>query len=32
MGQVAVSDKSHELGHLEPLLDALALSGARRDN
>lgn len=27
MAQLAVSDKSHELGHLEPLLDALLLSG-----
>ncbi len=27
MSQLAVSDKSHELGHLEPLLDALVLTG-----
>ncbi len=27
MAQLGVSDKSHELGHLEPLLDALILSG-----
>ncbi len=27
MAQLGVSDKSHELGHLEPLLDALVLCG-----
>ncbi|MDQ3753687.1 MAG: ISAs1 family transposase [Acidobacteriota bacterium] len=27
MAQLGVADKSHELGHLEPLLDALVLSG-----
>ena len=27
MGQLAVSDKSHELGHLEPLLAALVVDG-----
>lgn len=27
VAQFAVSDKSHELGHLEPLLDALVLDG-----
>jgi predicted transposase YbfD/YdcC len=27
MAQLAVSDKSHELGHLEPLLEALVLEG-----
>jgi predicted transposase YbfD/YdcC len=27
MAQLAVSDKSHELGHIEPLLEALVLTG-----